>query len=509
MASRDVSMSRLGVRIMFWISLGLSVLFAVELAMDLARTGVPWRDLAVTARTGPALASTVSRAFNNLTAMVLTFIALAVPITANMYTPKLIEIFVRDKVNLAAMVFFAGMGAHAVFGQAMMFEQWSPVVIYSSLWISGVVGFAVLIPYYFYVLSFLNPVTIIQRVTELIFREFDSIAAGRRPLPEARKRLDQEILNLGNVILRAIDRTDRDVSLDAIHGLQRTIIRYGDVKSRLESRWFDVEPALFTGYSRDAIGYIVKDRIWVEHKCLHQLSLAYAVALAKMPDAISAISGVNRRIAQHARSIGDAGLLDLCVRYFNTFLREALKKKDVHAIYDVYLQYGFLAKELLGPDPDTALKIARHFKYYAEFARWQGMPFIFEMAAYDLVEIVEAAYETKASTRAEILAVFEGFESDKAAVRLTKSQAILAQYFHSRGLAAEADKLRVRLSRSSVQLLESARVQLLAADDPVFWEVTDRQRNLDFVDPSRREGVKLALDEALAAARKRDAPPVA
>src|ERR1043166_8935483 len=133
-----------------------------------------------------------------------------------METPKLIEIFVRDKVNIAAMVFFAGMGAHAIFGQAVMYDQWSPVAIYSTLWLSGVVGFAVLIPYYFYVLAFLSPVTIIRRVTDLTFREFEDIAAGRRPMPEARKRLNQEILNLGNVILRAIDRTDRDVSLDAI-----------------------------------------------------------------------------------------------------------------------------------------------------------------------------------------------------------------------------------------------------------------------------------------------------
>src|SRR5689334_4248499 len=110
MTKNDMSLERLGVRILFWICLGLSLLFATELLLDLAHSSVPWRELGPTARTGPAMASTVSRAFNNLTAMVLTFIALAVPITANMYTPKLIDIFVRDKVNLAAMLFFAGMG---------------------------------------------------------------------------------------------------------------------------------------------------------------------------------------------------------------------------------------------------------------------------------------------------------------------------------------------------------------------------------------------------------------
>src|SRR5262245_34340323 len=189
MGGRDVSLQRLAVRLLVAMTFALAVVFAAELAIDLARSDVPWSRLAATSNRGQSLASTVSRAFNNMTAMVLTFIALAVPITANMYTPKLIEIFVRDKVNIAAMVFFAGMGAHAIFGQAVMYEQWDPALMYTALWVSGVIGFIVLVPYYFYVLAFLNPVTIIRRVTDAILHEFDDIAARRRPAPEARRRL--------------------------------------------------------------------------------------------------------------------------------------------------------------------------------------------------------------------------------------------------------------------------------------------------------------------------------
>jgi hypothetical protein len=502
MKGEGAPLEKVAVRILFGLTLGLAVLFGLELAVDLWRTGVPWSELTATPRAGSALASTVSRAFNNLTAMVLTFIALAVPITANMYTPKLIDIFVRDRVNIAAMIFYAGLGAHAVFGQAMMYDQWSPVAIYSVLWTSGVVGFAVLVPYYFYVLNFLNPVTIIRRVTEIIIREFGVIAAGECALPEARRRLDQEILTLGNVILRAVDRTDRDVSLDAIHGLQHTIMRYAMVKPQLTPQWFEAEAALFTGHSRDAIAYIVKDRVWVEQKCLHQLRLAYTASLAKMPDAISAISGVNRRIAQHANRHQDDGLVRLCVRYFNTFLREAINRKDVHAIYDVYSQYTFLAKELLTTAPGEALAIGRHFKYYAEFARWQGMPFIYELAAHDLVDVVEAAYAAKAATRAELLGIFLEFESEKASVRLTKSQVVLAAYFEREGLLAEREAVVKAILRCGAAHIETARKSMAETVDPVFWEVTDRQTNLDHVEPSRRPIVQRVLDEA--AARKRD-----
>lgn len=497
----DVPMTRLAVRMLFALCLGLSVLFVAELWVDLSRTEVPWEKLEPSSRSAQALASTVSRAFNNLTAMVLTFIALAVPITANMYTPKLVEIFVRDRVNLAVMAFFAAMGAHAIFGQAIAYDAWAPSVTYAALWVSGVVGFVVLIPYYFYVLSFLDPATIIRRVTDAILGEFDAVLAKARPLSEGRRRLDQSILNLGNVILRAVDRADRDVSLDAIRGLQRAVTHYGEIKSRLEPAWFEVEPALFTGSSRDAIGYIVRDRVWVEHKCLHQLLLAYSVALAKMPDAISAISGVNRRIAEFARGKGDDGVLELCVRYFNTFLREAVKKKDLHAIYDVYSQYTFLAKELLVPAPKAVERIARHFRYYAEFARWQGMPFVFELAAHDLESVVEAAYERGSSSKAALLRAFLEFETDKAGARLPKAQVVLAAYFGAKGLAEERALVLAALDRATPAQIEEARRSMLSTDDPVFWEVTDRQTNLDFVPRDRVEAARAVLDEC--AARKR------
>ncbi len=495
LGSRDVSLEKLAIRVLTWLFVGLAALFAVEFAADLLLTGVPLADLSASSGQGQALASTVSRAFNNLTAMVLTFIALAVPITANMYTPRLIEIFVRDRVNMVVLLFFAAMGAHAIFVQSTMFQQWTPPVQYMVLWLGGVVGFAVLIPYYFYVLSFLNPSTIIQRVTELIVEEYDDIVAHERPIRVAQRRLHSRILHLGNVILRAVDRADRDVSLDAIGALERAIMRYDQVKRTAPPEWFEVGSETFVGYSEDAIRFIVRDRIWVEQKCLSQLMMAYTAALAKMQDAVSAISDVNRQIALHAKTRGDEELLRLCVRYMNTFLREAIKKKDVHAIYDVFSQYTLLASDLLRDYPKVVVDIAEHLRYYAGFARFQGMAFVYELAAFDLMSVVRAAFEKKAQTRTELLERFLAFESDKASVRLTKARVVLAAALSSGPFEAEAERVRETLRASPREMLAEAGRSLLGTTDPVFWEVTDRQLNLDYVEPELRPHVARVLDE--------------
>jgi len=238
--------------------------------------------------------------------------------------------------------------------------------------------------------------------------------------------------------------------------------------------------------------------VWVEQKCLHQLLLAYSSALAKMPDALSAISGVNLRVAEAALGRGDGRVVALCVRYFNTFLREAVKKRDVHAVYDVYSQYASLAKDLLGPSPDEALAIARHFRYYADVARGQGTAFVHELAAYDLAALAEAAWEANSARRTELLAVFLEVEPDGSGARIAKAQATLAAYFDAKGCTAERDSVVAAMTRSPESQIQVARREIAETVDPVFWEVTDRQTNLDWLEPTRRAGALRALDAAAA-----------
>src|SRR5690242_2266927 len=50
------------------------------------------------------LLSPVARAYNNILAMLLATIGLAIPLTANMHTPKLIEMFIRDRLNQGVLL---------------------------------------------------------------------------------------------------------------------------------------------------------------------------------------------------------------------------------------------------------------------------------------------------------------------------------------------------------------------------------------------------------------------
>ena len=51
--------------------------------------------------------SPMARAYNNVLAMLIATIGLAIPLTANMHTPKLIDMFLRDRINRFVLSFMA------------------------------------------------------------------------------------------------------------------------------------------------------------------------------------------------------------------------------------------------------------------------------------------------------------------------------------------------------------------------------------------------------------------
>ena len=489
----------------------LHAIFVLELYFDLMaalpHSHLPtmtdlWHVLDGSAVMSRASGTTISRAYNVLVSLAITSIALAIPLTANMYTPKLIDIFISDRVNVTVLSFFVLSAAHAIWTAHATWDQGSLREIGGfyprlALWVgfeTMTLGWAIVIPYFLYVLRCLHPGNIISRVSAQVTNQFDRIP--REPdgaFEEVQVDLEQQIQHMGNVMLRAVDRADRDVTLDSIHALQSILERYQLAKRDLPPGWYKVPDHLFIGASKEGIQLLRDQRIWVEQKCLHQLALAYNSTLTKMQDAISSISYVSRQLALYADAQNDAGTLNLGVRYINTFIREAIKRKDVHAIFDIFHQYKELANELVDRRGSVVLEISKHLTYYAELARMAGLPFIYELAAYDLENMVECAYRKKATVREEMLGLLLSLDALPGSSRIVKAKLLAGGFFRANTLNEEAARVKGHLSVLPQALVESAVRDLVETHSPVFWEVTDRQVNIDYVDEERRRQIQVLV----------------
>jgi len=487
-----VTMRRAFVTSLLLAFFAFATLFGLEFLLEWNRLGRPGvADMSWVGTNNAKLVdllSPMARAYNNVLAMLLATIGLAIPLTANMHTPKLIDMFLRDRINRFVLSFMALGAAHVLFVAYIIGPNFAPIWAVRLAVFASLVGWALLIPYFFYVVRFLDPSRVVRRLSEESQRLVEQVAAGKRDPVTGQEELAQRLDQLGTIILKSLDRADRGVAREGVWALKQLMDHHAARKGRMPAAWFRVDRADFVGLSDEALAMVTESHTWFEMKCGLQLALGYQLALSKASDTVSSISDANRVIALRAAARGDDEALRLAIRFFNNFTREAIKARGVHAVYDVFHQYRLLAKDLVDRD-ELIREIARHFVYYANMAYAYGLVFAPQLAVFDLGYVVRRAYESKSPAGSDLLGVTLGLphrHGTDVHTLAVKAKLILGGFFLETGLEAEAARVGANLADVDPAEIRAAADELL--DSPrVFFEVTDRQLNFQYVPPERRE----------------------
>ena len=457
------------------------------------------RDLRASPNMVRALSSSFAGTYSTMLAMLLTFISLAIPITANLYTPKLIGIFIRDPINVFVICTCAILAAHNLLAVSLSFDAWTAQLPFLLGVIGAVTGWLLLLPYYFYVVSFIDPLTIIRRVHLSLTRELDAAAAGRYPIAVSQQRVYEKIHNLGSVLLRAADRGDRDVTLDAVRTHLLEVERLREFKRRLPAAFLRIDNDLLAGMSGNATEMLSDAGIWPEHQVASQLVFAFKRVLVTMPDGGSAMAQAVKNTAHAEAMAGNDEVFRLLLRVLNSFTREAIKKKDNAAAFSVIYSYKALMRRLLADLPHHVEPMVYHLSFYAGFARAQGMPFIYDRVSYELAELTEHAHKKSAKPAAGLLDALMGLDDADGSTGLVKARAFLAGYFRECGARAEFDRIMQVLCAVPRATLERARHEILSVHERVFWELNERGTDFDYLEPVRRAQVLAVLEAATAA----------
>jgi hypothetical protein len=456
-----------------------ALLFGIELFVELWRAGFPRWGAQEWADENPAklvdILSPIARAYNNVLAMVLATIGLAIPLTANMHTPKLIEMFLKDRINRAVLSLMAAGAAHV-------------------LWVEYIIGprFA---PTFFYVVRFVDPSRLVVRLKDSALYVVREVAERRADPAEAQTAISVHVNQIGTIIIKSLDRNDRDVAAEGTWAIKQMLDEYDNYKSRMPKEWFRVDRADFLGLSDEALEMMTEDRTWFEMKCLQQIEHGFLRALHGANDTVSTFSDATRVIACRADLHHDEHAIRLCIRFFNNYLREAIKARNLRAVYDVFHQYRRLGRDLVDR-PELLRAIGNHFAYYAVMARTYGMLFAPQLALFDLGYVTRRAYERASPVAGDLLKIVLSLPHRTANdlhSMAVKAKLILGGFFVENKLEAEAEIVRKNLSDVDGTHIERAEVELLAAERS-FFEVTDRQLNLEYVPPERREPLKKFCD---------------
>src|SRR5512140_335953 len=471
------------------------LLFGSEFFVEWRRAGSPgagdmsWAD--VNNAKLVDILSPMARAYNNVLAMLIATIGLAIPLTANMHTPKLIEMFLRDRINRWVLSFMALGAAHVLWVDYLIGPKFAPTWAIALSVYTAMIGWAILIPYFFYVVRFVDPSRLLIRLREEAMQIVDKVADRVRDPMEAQTTLSVRVGQIGTIIIKSLDRNDRDVAAEGAWAIKMLLDHYDKLKSRMPKEWFVVDRADFVGLSDEALEMLSEGKTWFEMKCLQQLEHGFLRALHGASDTVSTFSDATRVIACRADLHHDQQALRLGIRFFNNYLREAIKARNLRAVYDVFHQYRRLGRELVDR-PELLREIGRHFAYYAVMARTYGMVFAPQLAIFDLGYVTRRAFERASPAGAallgEVLSLPHRTGTDVHSMAV-KAKLILGGFFVANKLDAEAELVRKNLADVEGLEIERAEAELLAADRS-FFEVTDRQLNLEFVPPERREPLR-------------------
>nr|WP_153822260.1 DUF2254 family protein [Polyangium spumosum] len=439
--------------------------------------------------------------------IVITVASIIVQLAATRYTPRITDMFFRDRTNRAVIAFFVVSAVFSLWVNYAIRQAPEPDLSFVPRF--GVMGSIVLLtlsllvmaPYFNYVFDFLEPDKIVERI-----RKAGVAQALRRPSDESDEDVDgrrmtalSALEHLADIGLNAIEQKDKGIASNTVDAICDLVVAYMPHKSTLDERWFSISGRLlrdadFVSMNEVALGKLQSDRTWLEYKALRQFLMVLREALTEMPDIVNRIAIGTRYIGLAALAAEDRAALSTVIKFFNTYMRRALNARDVPAAYNCLNQYRYLGEKILSQGwGEEALRIAGHFKYYAQTAHAMKLAFVTETVAFDLCALNELAYDLGASVRDELLRIFlevdkeaEVAQQEQSLRGVRKAQVKLATYYLQKGEVDLARQIHRDMRDERPHRLWSIKNEMLSVTSNEFWEINDRGVVFEYIDPERR-----------------------
>ncbi len=391
------------------------MLFVVIHRLDLARPHAPAGLVDSVLAADPATArytlTSIACALSTLLAITITLALIVVELTASRYTPKLIDLFIEAKVNLLLLAIFIFTIIYCFYVANTITPEFGPRAGILACMTLMTVCLASLIPYIFFVFDFLAPTSIISKIQGRALKCLKQRCSRGAAEGTAKLRFSQSLEQISDIAKGSLRINDTSVALSSVWALMDISASYLERKSQQPEQWFNVEPGIFLGPSKEYVSRIEQERDWVEARILRELQIIFSSSLGDSREVATAVAVSARYLGEEALRVGDETVVELVVKYFNTFLREAINARQKGIIYNLLDEYRALAEQLICSRPELAVRISQHLCYYARIAEAQGVQFIAETVAYDLQVLNRVAYQQDCPRTADLLAAYQHHET--------------------------------------------------------------------------------------------------
>jgi Predicted membrane protein (DUF2254) len=442
--------------------------------------------------------------------IVLLVVVFGIQMTSSRYSPRIIGLFTRNLWNALVLGISLVSILYTFIVRSEIKPDYVPFWGFVTAEVLALVNFGILLPYVGYIFEVMRAETLVGRVRRQALRQLRMAVGGKR-LRRHRQAVLTSIAQIVDIALGSIQLGDLPVCVLSVGVLGQFIADdYLKVKGRFPADWFEVGHGELPGASDQIVSEAVRGRTWLEYIVLSSFVDLVGLTPIHRKEAVHAIALATRDIGLAAIEHGDPETAELCVRFFNTYLRSALNRMAPTFASSTMNEYRRLAIGALEWRPDLAVEAAAHLLRYGRHFDQAGMPAIFGAAAEDVADLaIEAdGHDPIVTVRLARLLVDNLAEllPDAQPIGLNglfKAVAKLAFWAMAEGKEEVAEILLQGIAAAPPDFVDSALARMETLDNGLFWEVNERVVAFDWVDPDLRAQIP-AVREALRGMDRRE-----
>ncbi|GBG29177.1 Hypothetical Protein FCC1311_053992 [Hondaea fermentalgiana] len=470
-----------------------------------------------------------------------------------------IQLFVSDKFIVGGMTLYTLTLSFMVVLTNSTSEVYVPrgeIMIASLFTLASVL---LLIPYFMYLSRLLNPLRLVRKVAEAGLKACTYVenaeAVQRKTdgeIERDRKMAIWAVENISQFALNAIQHKRIQLVYACIEVLCHFLIGYSNRKDLWDRRWFKItdimreKPDFFSLSDRGAQD-LEHRRCWLEWKVLRQFQNMFTESFDSMKDVSYVIAVNTRQIAEAAAQRHDYHAMEYCIRYFNTFVRVSINKRDGQTARNVLHQYTLLCNSVLSNDSELLnlvqqrkrkalteglefhqvddliqirgnyvveesrdiiiamekkmIAVAGHFAFYSNIAVQAGVMSVSENIAHELASVCETAFLQRRESHEEILLVLLTMheaprEKNLQAVTwgIRAAQIKLATFYANNNGMEFFTCIQNTFRHASRADLVRVWRRLEKVQAREFWEVLNLEKNHEYITPECKEYLPLFFE---------------
>jgi Predicted membrane protein (DUF2254) len=418
--------------------------------------------------------------------IVLLGVMFGIQTSSSRYSPRIIGIFTRNPLNAVVLTLALASILYTFLVRSEVKVNYVPMTSVAVAEILALINFAVLFPYVLYIFEVMRAETLVSQI----------MRRARHNL-KRRDELMTSVSQVTDIAYGSIHLGDMPVCVMSIEVLgQFTANDYIPAKKKQNVEWFKVGHRDLPGASDQIIGELNRARTWFEYTVMTSFVDIVGLAPIHRKEAVHAIAVATRNIGLAAIDVGDPEVAELCVRFFNTYLRTAINRSAPTFASGIMNEYRRFAIGALEWRRDLAVEAASHLLRYGRHFDEAGMPATFGAAAEDVADLaIEARVrDPQVSFRLAQLLVRNLHELLPTARPiglngLFKGVAKLTCWAMAADEKDIAHVLIEGIAAAPPDFVDAALGRMESMQNGLFWEVNERVISFDWMEQPLREQI--------------------